>query len=114
MRKIIILISTALVILGMWQQPAKAQIDPQSTCEIFQNGKQTGQIFVPERDSKNNHYMEYWYLFNNYSYPGETNPITTELKCSKSVFTALGNFESKMKFDHPDGYMIQITVDEKR
>ncbi len=114
MGRIIILIATALAILGLWQQPAQAQLDLQSECGILQNGEQVGQIFVPERDSPTRHYMEYWYLFSNYSYPGAANPVTTQLKCSQSRFTAPETFKSKMREEHPDGYLVQIKVDEER
>lgn len=54
----------ALVSGAVW-----AQVDPGFKFNLYQNGTQVGEVFVPERDT-NAAYTEHWVLYGNYQYPG--------------------------------------------
>ncbi|MEO0537704.1 MAG: hypothetical protein AAF215_28060 [Cyanobacteria bacterium P01_A01_bin.123] len=113
MRKIIALVLFAVIIVLLIQRPSAAQIDG-GPCVISQEGVEVGAIFVPERNPDARRYNEYWYLFSNYSYPGASNPIVTEIRCGGPKFTNQRQFKKQMKTEHPDGYLIEVASHEKR
>ena len=47
--------------------------------EIVQAGRVAGVILVPDRDPAAREYEEYWFLFDEYVYPSERNPIATTI-----------------------------------
>ncbi|MEO0988120.1 MAG: hypothetical protein AAFY20_21665 [Cyanobacteria bacterium J06639_14] len=113
MRKIIALVLFAMTAVLLIQRPSTAQIEG-GNCAISQEGVQVGEIFVPERNPDARRYNEYWYLFSNYSYPGASNPIVTEIRCDGRKFMNQRQFNKQMKSEHPDGYLIEVASHEKR
>lgn len=93
--------------------PVTAQVDP-GFKELFQHNRHVGAIFVPDRASDACVYMEYWYLFSNYVYPGRDNPVATTIKPVDGTFDSLGDFEDQMNREYPGGYMVHVESVEMR
>lgn len=89
-----------------------AQVDP-GVLDIVQYDAKVGVIFVPERPESGCEYTEYWYLFENYQYPGADKGIATTLIPVEKDRSSVDYFES-MKAQHPEGHMVHVEVHDHR
>ena len=93
---------------------ALAQVDP-GLHEIHQLDHLVGTIFVPDRKPEACSYIEYWYLFKEYSYPGAHNLIATVIEPTEDKgFPDLESFKRAMTEQYPGGYLIDVKATEKR
>ena len=93
---------------------ALAQVDP-GLREIHQLDHLVGTIFVPDREPEACSYVEYWYLFKEYSYPGAHNLIATVIQPTEDKgFPDLESFEHYMGKVYPGGYIVEVEATEWR
>lgn len=66
---------TASLSLALLLLPAlaRAQLEV-GVMGIYQNGKEVGRIYVPNRGAKDETYVEHWVLFPGYVYPSKHRP----------------------------------------
>ncbi|MCH9647375.1 MAG: hypothetical protein K0U98_03990 [Deltaproteobacteria bacterium] len=93
---------------------AFAQIDP-GTKILIQYDRLVGVLWVPERLPEACEYQEHWYLFPEYRYPGNENPIDTLIRHDPDQhFENLEHFLDTMKSEFPDGRPITTVAIEHR
>lgn len=79
--------------------PSLAQLE-HGVMGLFQNGKEVGRIYVPARHSHDDTYVEYWFLYPNYVYPGKDLPgFETVIVPLAEKFSSLAAFRNSMQFE---------------
>ena len=77
--------------------PARGQLDPIGGYWIIQENRVAGEIYVPMRDPGATHYVEHWVLFNNYVYPGGSDPgMVTTIKVSRHSYENEADFFARV------------------
>ena len=51
-----------------------AQLQPDFSYDVLQNGIRVGEVYVPEHDPEAKQYVEHWVLYNSYVYPSKDDP----------------------------------------
>ena len=99
-----------LLVLPLFFQggTAVAQVDP-TFHEIYQNDELVGVILVPDRDPDACQYVEYWFLFEEYIYPGARNPIATLIQPVKEL-----SDEALWRIVERSGHWVIVKASEKR
>ncbi len=93
---------------------ASAQFDPGEK-SLIQFGNEVGVLWVPERLPEACEYQEHWYLFPDYRYPGEENPVDTLIQPNpEQRFDKLEDFLANMESEHPEGRYITTVAIEHR
>lgn len=91
-----------------------AQVDP-GVKVLIQFETQVGVLWVPDRLPESCEYQEHWYLFPDYRYPGEKNPIDTVIRPdSERRFENLEHFLESMERELPGGLHITTIAIEHR
>ncbi|MCH9648322.1 MAG: hypothetical protein K0U98_08790 [Deltaproteobacteria bacterium] len=107
------LLAAALVSL-LLAVDAMAQFDPGEK-SLIQFGTQVGVLWVPERLPEACEYQEHWYLFPDYRYPGEDNPVDLVIQPNPDQrFENLEEFLDTMESEHPEGRYITTVAIEHR
>ncbi|WP_374087320.1 hypothetical protein [Methylomicrobium lacus] len=86
---------------------ARAQVDP-NVHDLRQRDTVVGVIYAPEHPGQIR-YVEHWYLFSAYVYPGANNLVTTEIvpKAGKG-FDSVRSFLKEMQARDPRGTYVEV------
>lgn len=87
-----------VILMNFFSAPVSAQME-RGIMGIFQNGKEVGRIYVPDRSAKADRYSEYWFLYPNYIYPSQSLPgFETVIIPLPEKATSLAEFRKTQKF----------------
>ena len=81
---------------------------------LYQKGRLVGQVYTPKRATSARTYKEYWYVAEEYVYPGKTNSAELHIKPLSSSIRSLKEFRHIMKDKFPNGKMIIASVSEEK
>ena len=101
-----LLLVLAVVTGVAWSLGVQAQFDP-GEHEIRQFDRLVGVILVPEREIGTCVYEERWFLFDEYVYPGERNPVATTIEPVEEL-----SEEALLAIDEERGHWVTVKATE--